>query len=61
MYDQIRGKSRDEVIRMLGEPDGKSTEDGVEHIWYNTEHVGRTDLLKSVISFDKNGKVVRGM
>lgn len=60
MYDQIRGKTREEVIKMLGEPDGRMSENGAEHIWYNTEHVGRSDLLKSMIMFDKDGKVARG-
>ena len=53
MYDQIRGKTREDVIKMLGEPDGRVTEDGAEHIWYNTEHVGRKDLLKRVIRLNK--------
>ncbi|MEQ1764301.1 MAG: hypothetical protein ABL984_14315 [Pyrinomonadaceae bacterium] len=61
MIDQIKGKTREEVIRMLGEPDKTTNVDGVDYLVYKTEHVGRTDLMETLIGFDKNGKVMRGM
>jgi hypothetical protein len=61
MMEKLEGKPREEVLRLLGEPDEFTTKDGVEYIWYYTEHPGRRNLLKTPISFGKNNKAVFGI
>ena len=61
MIDKITGKSRDEVLGILGDPDEKVTRDGTEYLLYNTEHPGRRNYLQTPISFTSDGKARIGM
>jgi outer membrane protein assembly factor BamE (lipoprotein component of BamABCDE complex) len=57
---RINGKTKDEVLELLGEPDKKSTAAG--EIWYyKIELAGENPLQYFPVTFDKNGRTAAGM
>lgn len=56
----INGKTKDEVLALLGEPDKRTTGDGYE-IWnYKVEFAGEKPTQFFPVSFDRNGKATTG-
>lgn len=57
----IDGKTRQQILEILGEPDEKISKNS-EEIWlYDIEVVGTKPQLQFPITFDKNGKASIGM
>ena len=56
----VNGKTKDEVLAMLGEPDKKSTVNGLEIWHYQVEFAGENPTQYFPITFDKNGKATMG-
>ena len=56
----INGKTKDEVLELLGEPDKRSTADASEIWHYNVELAGENPTQSFPVTFDKNGKAATG-
>ena len=56
----INGKTKDEILALLGEPDKKSTVDGSELWHYKVEFAGENPVQSFSVTFDKNGKAAMG-
>jgi hypothetical protein len=56
----LTGKSRDAVLELLGEPDKKTSSEGLEVWLYRIEIVGEWNRPAFPVSFDKNGKAFGG-
>jgi hypothetical protein len=57
---KLTGKSKDEVLELLGEPDKKTSSEGLEVWLYRIEIVGEWNRPAFPVSFDKNGKAFAG-
>lgn len=57
----IEGKTRDDVLKVLGEPDKKATVEGTEVWLYQVEVVGEKPLKYCPVSFNKKGGAWQGM
>jgi outer membrane protein assembly factor BamE (lipoprotein component of BamABCDE complex) len=57
---KINGKTREEVLSILGEPDKKSTAGDVEQWHYKVEFAGENPMQYFPVTFDKNGKAAAG-
>lgn len=57
---KLTGKSQAEVLDLLGEPDKKTTIEGLEVWLYRIEIVGEWNRPAFPVSFDKNGKAFGG-
>ena len=57
---KLTGKSKDEVLELLGEPDKKTSSEGLEVWLYRIEIVGEWDRPAFPVSFDKNGRAFGG-
>lgn len=55
----ISGKTKDEVLELLGEPDKRST-DGSEVWHYKVEFAGENPMQSFPVTFDRNGKAAVG-
>ncbi|HEY0426746.1 MAG TPA: hypothetical protein VGC76_02965 [Pyrinomonadaceae bacterium] len=53
---KINGKTKEEVMTLLGEPDKKSTAGGFELWHYKVEFAGESPVQYFPVTFDKNGK-----
>lgn len=56
MIKRVSGKTRDQILEMLGEPDEKMSIKGNEFWIYETEHAGRQSYLRNSIDFGPDGK-----
>lgn len=56
----VNGKTKDEVLTMLGEPDKKSTVNDSEIWQYRVEFAGENPAQSFSVTFDKNGKAAMG-
>jgi outer membrane protein assembly factor BamE (lipoprotein component of BamABCDE complex) len=56
----VNGKTKDEVLALLGEPDKKSTADGSDIWHYKVEFAGENPTQYFPVTFDKNGKAMVG-
>ena len=52
----VHGKSKEEVLAVLGEPDKKSTGGGSEIWHYKVEFAGEEPVQYFPVTFDKNGR-----
>jgi hypothetical protein len=52
----VHGKSKEEVLVLLGEPDKKSTGAGSEIWHYKVEFAGEMPVQYFPVTFDKNGR-----
>lgn len=57
---KLSGKSRDEVLELLGEPDKKTSSEGLEVWLYRIEINGEWTHPAFPVSFDKNAKAFGG-
>jgi hypothetical protein len=57
---KLTGKSKDEVVELLGESDKKTSSEGLEVWLYRIEIVGEWNRPAFPVSFDKNGKAFGG-
>jgi hypothetical protein len=53
---KINGKTREEVLALLGEPDKKSTSSDYEIWHYRVEFAGENPTQYFPVTFDKNGR-----
>lgn len=56
----LTGKSKDDVVELLGQPDKKITVEGLEVWLYRVEIVGEWTRPVFPVSFDKNGRAFAG-
>ena len=52
----VHGKSKEEVLALLGEPDKKSNGNGSEIWHYKVEFAGETPVQYFPVAYDKNGR-----
>lgn len=57
---RLTGKSSAEVLELLGEPDKKTSSEGLEVWLYRIEIVGEWNRPAFPVSFDKNGRAFGG-
>lgn len=56
----VNGKTKDEILALLGEPDKKTSVDGSEIWQYKIEFAGENPAQTFSVTFDKNGKATMG-
>ncbi len=56
----VNGKTKDEILTLLGEPDKKSTVNDSEIWQYRIEFAGENPAQSFSVTFDKNGKASMG-
>ncbi|HVE57638.1 MAG TPA: hypothetical protein VNB22_12465 [Pyrinomonadaceae bacterium] len=56
----VNGKTKDDVLMLLGEPDKKSIVNDSEIWQYRVEFAGENPVQSFSVTFDKNGKAAMG-